>query len=136
MAQRLSCSSSASGGEVNHEDEYHDDGLPDLVLATAGSKLSTADQDAEDTDDDVIKEVVAVWEEEEVPPREDDEEEESAATPVVVTLETPEAPFPLKCVTSVPLVAFTEVRKKVLVGFVFSRVYFSGVYLSHDMHAR
>ena len=52
MEQRLSCSSSASGGEVNHEDEYHDDGLPDLVLATAGSKLSTADQDAEDTDDD------------------------------------------------------------------------------------
>ena len=27
---RLSCSSSAS--EVNQDDEYHDDGLPDLVL--------------------------------------------------------------------------------------------------------
>ena len=50
MEQRLSCSSSASGGEVNHEDEYHDDGLPDLVLAAG--KLSTADQDTEDTDDD------------------------------------------------------------------------------------
>merc|ERR1712079_142061 len=51
MEQRLSCSSSASGGEVNHEDEYHDDGLPDLVLA-AGRQLSTADQDAEDSDDE------------------------------------------------------------------------------------
>ena len=51
MEQRLSCSSSASGGEVNHEDNYHDDGLPDLVLATAG-KLSTADQDTEDDDDE------------------------------------------------------------------------------------
>ena len=56
MEQRLSCSSSASGGEVNHEDEYHDDGLPDLVLAAG--KLSTADQDAEDTDDDDDNSVV------------------------------------------------------------------------------
>ena len=57
MEQRLSCSSSASGGEVNHEDEYHDDGLPDLVLA-AGRQLSTADQDAEDSDDDDDNSVV------------------------------------------------------------------------------
>ena len=70
-----------------------------------------ADADAEDSDDDVMKDVVAAWEEEEAPPRDDDDDEESAATPVVVTLETPEAPFPLKCVTSVPFVVFTEVKR-------------------------
>ena len=42
---RLSCSSSAS--EVNQDDEYHDDGLPDLVLAS-----KSQDDDEEDYDED------------------------------------------------------------------------------------
>ena len=43
--QRHSCSSSTSGCEINQEDEYHDDGLPDLVLQT---------QDAPSSEDSVV----------------------------------------------------------------------------------
>ena len=40
---RLSCSSSASSCEVNQDDEYHDDGLPDLVLDASEVDESNAD---------------------------------------------------------------------------------------------
>ena len=53
---RLSCSSSAS--EVNQDDEYHDDGLPDLVLA---SKSQDEEEDYEE-DNSVVDLILSLAE--------------------------------------------------------------------------
>ena len=63
--QRLSCSSSTSSSHepvnVNQDDEYHDDGLPDLVLTSSTSKCAEEDESS-DEDDHVVDLILSLTE--------------------------------------------------------------------------
>ena len=60
--QRLSCSSSTSSSHepvnVNQDDEYHDDGLPDLVLTSSTSKCAEEEDESSDDEDDHVVDLI------------------------------------------------------------------------------
>ena len=60
--QRLSCSSSTSSSHdvVNQDDEYHDDGLPDLVLTS--TKAEDEEEDSEEDHDHVVDLILSLTE--------------------------------------------------------------------------
>ena len=64
--QRLSCSSSTSSSHepvnVNQDDEYHDDGLPDLVLTSSTGKCAEEDDESSDEDDHVVDLILSLTE--------------------------------------------------------------------------